>query len=335
MLINYLSFNFYYRYGTHSEWWIYRHHLGAYSQATQLKYTKAVHRFIQWWCIRYSSFDHLSRSNLDWYISEYILYLYTHGWGKAEAACVFSGFDMLIPGIKVDMHRSKRSLRGFMRLSPSQSKPPMPWPVCAVVALWLAFNGQYPMGLAVLVSFDGYLRRSEALKLRFEDIAVGADPRLGLTEEKSNCNDRVHIHIRVAKTGSYQGIEIRDPHVRELVKQYIKEIQPGQRLFPFSSSTYHRWFKNACSSLGLSDQYSPHCLRHGGATRDYLNNMPINDVMVRGRWAALKSASHYIQMGRQLMMLNQVPRHIDICGRTILTSLYHFMIGVRRISSAI
>lgn len=305
--------------------------LGAYSKATQLKYTKAVHQFIQWWIVRYSTFDSLSHSNLDWYLSEYILYLYTNGYGKAEAACAFSGFDMLIPGIKSDMHRTKRSIRGFMRLSPSQSKPPMPWPVCAVVSIWLAYHGQYSMGLAVLISFDGYLRRSEVLKLRYEDIAIGADPRLGLIEAKST--DRVHIHIRVAKTGSYQGIEIRDPHVRLLIKQYLNEIQPGQRLFPFSSSTYHRWFKKACLILGLSDQYSPHCLRHGGATRDYLNDTPINDVMVRGRWAAMQSASHYIQMGRQLMMLNQVPEQVDQCGRIILTALSQFMIGVRRISS--
>lgn len=76
-------------------------------------------------------------------------------------------------------------------------------------------------------------------------------------------------------------------------------------------------FHKACKGLQLIDHYVHHSLRHGGATRDYLNGMPIADVMVRGRWAAHKSAVHYIQSGRQLMMLQSIPPWLDDVGRYI------------------
>ena len=56
-------------------------------------------------------------------------------------------------------------------------------------------------------------------------------------------------------------------------------------------------------------------LRHGGATRDYHNGMQLADIMLRGRWQATKSATHYIQQGRQLMMMRYVPSWVDQSGR--------------------
>lgn len=308
--------------------------MSSYSLKTQRKYRAAVLSFFRWWLSNYPS-DPPSRSNIDMYLSDYMGHLHSNGHGKAEASCCLSGLDMFFPGITSSLHSSKRALKGYMRLFPSVSKPPLPWPVCVVIAAWLAFNDRYSMGLAVLISFDGYLRKEEVLQLRYEDIAIGSDPRLGVISDgvdgKSLADDRVHIHIRNAKTGRFQGIEIRDPHVRLLVREYRQQHHHGQRLFTFSGSSYHRWFKRACFNLDLTSDYSLHCLRHGGATRDYLDGVPINDVMLRGRWVGIKSATRYIQTGRQLMMLNSVSPVIDKIGRVILPSLYQFMLAVRRI----
>lgn len=269
--------------------------------------------------------DPPSHDNLDLYLCDYFGYLHSNGYGKAEASSCFSGLPMFYPGITSSLHSSKLALRGYHRLTPSVSKPPLPWPVCVVIAAWLAYQGRYAMALAVLVSFDGYLRKEELLQLLYEDVAIGS---------KHSPDDRVHIHIRNAKTGRFQGVEIRDPHVRFLINEFRQHHHHGQRLFPFSGSSYHRWFKRACFNLGLSSEYSLHCLRHGGATRDYLNGIPINDVLIRGRWAGMKSSTRYIQMGRQLMMLNSVPPAVDKFGRVFLPCLSQTMLILRRLSNA-
>lgn len=50
-----------------------------------------------------------------------------------------------------------------------------------------------------------------------------------------------------------------------------------------------------------------HSLRHGGATHDFIRGMTIEWIMFRGRWASSKSARHYIQSGRAVMLSTAVP----------------------------
>jgi Phage integrase family len=199
----------------------------------------------------------------------------------------------------------------------SVARPPMPWTVAAAVAAWLAAQKKAAMAIGVLLSFECYLRSGELLRLITTDFASGGDARLGLKD-----NQRMHIHLRRTKTGRHQGVEVRDQQVMQLVQWLLARTKHGQRVFNYHASTYRRWFHRACAALSLSPDYVPHSLRHGGATRDYLNGVPIADVMVRGRWAATKSATHYIQQGRQLMMLQSVPSYVDAIGQLATNHLY-------------
>ena len=302
--------------------------MGGYSPATQVAYCTATHRFLQWCDEHYGG--HLSLGGarnyrrLDRALSEYMVELWFDNVGKAEASRTFYGLEMLIPGIKQHLPRAKRSLRGYERLAPSKQRPPMPLPVAAALAVWLAGSGKFSMCLAILLSFECYLRSGEMLRLIRKDFALGTDSRLGFTG--GTAASRLFVNIQRAKTGKFQGVEVRDPQVKAITLAYLERLQPEAKVFPFSKSTYYRWFHHGCSALSLSSEYVPHSLRHGAATRDYSdNNVPIADVMVRGRWAATKSALHYIQQGRQLMMAHQVPPHIDALGRLFLGDLRGFI----------
>lgn len=305
--------------------------LGAYAPATQVGYSKSAHRFLWWFAAHYGgraagTSGHDYYHCLDRALSDYMLELWLDGFSKVEASKTFYGLEMLHPGVKEYLPRSRRSLRGFNRLQPVQPRPPMPWPVAAAVAVWLAGRGQYRIGIAVLLSFDCYLRSGELLRLVREDFAPDDDPRLGF-DVRGGARKMLYVHLRRAKTGKNQGVRISDEQVQRVITSYLITVPPGHRLFPFSKSTYYRWFHLACSSMSLSSEYVPHSLRHGAATRDYSAGMPIADVMVRGRWVATKSAIHYIQQGRQLMMMNQVPVHVDEVGRFILRDLHFSMLS--------
>lgn len=287
--------------------------LGNYKPSTQAAYLSAVTSFSHW-C---ESMGHMPRSifDLDYHLSNYMVDMWYGGKGKTLASCTLYGLDMLMPGMRSKLPLSLRSLNGFGRLRPSISHPPMPWPVCAAVSLWLAVNNPnhgLSMAIGVILSFDCYLRTGELLGLQYDDIAFGRDARLGIDDD-----GRVHIHLRTTKTGSHKGVEVRDEQVKQLLMIHKKRHKPGDRLFPWSRSTHLKWFHKACDAFQLSTDYVHHSLRHGGATRDYLAGMPIGDVMVRGRWAASKSATHYIQQGRQLMMLHHVPPLVDKIGRYV------------------
>jgi hypothetical protein len=56
--------------------------------------------------------------------------------------------------------------------------------------------------------------------------------------------------------------------------------------------------------------FTPHSLRHGGATNDFLNNVPMMDIVMRGRWQSAKTARRYVQSGRSLQLQMKQPAGI-------------------------
>jgi integrase len=109
-----------------------------------------------------------------------------------------------------------------------------------------------------------------------------------------------------------------------LVRQLLSLRKPKEKLFPFSALAFRRLFKHVCSELGLSSSYVPHSLRHGGATFMHRAGRSIADIRHRGRWAAVKSAEHYIQSGPALLLQTSVPPAIssraDILAKNVVTA---------------
>ena len=62
--------------------------------------------------------------------------------------------------------------------------------------------------------------------------------------------------------------------------------------------------------------FTLHSLRHGGATRDYLGGVALNDIMVKGRWVSLSSCRRYLNAGQGLLLRVRIPRS----SRLALTS---------------
>ena len=77
-----------------------------------------------------------------------------------------------------------------------------------------------------------------------------------------------------------------------------------------STAQFRKHFGQACEALGLARTYVPHSLRHGGATHDQLRGIPLDEILRHGRWASAKSARHYIQAGKALLLNTAVPDHV-------------------------
>lgn len=65
----------------------------------------------------------------------------------------------------------------------------------------------------------------------------------------------------------------------------------------------------------------PHSLRHGGATRLHLQGVPLEDIMLRGRWAASKSARTYIQSSRAVLMAQKTPKALAATAAALAASV--------------
>jgi integrase len=179
----------------------------------------------------------------------------------------------------------------------------------------LAVDGHFRCAVGVVLAFDCLLRIGELVGLRVEDVADAEDARIGVDSVDMT------LRLRSTKTGPNQWVVVENPVVKTLVRQLVSTSPPDSFLFPFTASVFRNRFKSACSDLNLSPLYVPHSLRHGGATRLHLLGRPMEDILLRGRWASNKSARRYIQSGKAMLMTMDVPRRVQDLARATSSDL--------------
>jgi integrase len=291
----------------------------ALAPSTRSKYRKSVNLFVQW-CMdlgeQFDSAEELDQVLLDYFHS---LYLEREGKGLCLATSTMYGLIMFMPVARGKLVASAVALRGWRRLQPSIRYPPLTWQLSVVIAVQLVRHGRWEMGVATLLAFDCMLRIGELVALRRNDVADEGDVRL-------NSADRLmQLCLRRTKTGDNKWTWLELKPVKELVRLLVRRTSERQgKLFPFSAQKFRQYFKHVCAELGLSEHYVPHSLRHGGATFMHRAGRALSDIMHRGRWAATKSAEHYIQAGPALLLQTSVPdgvaRRGELLAKDVLGS---------------
>ena len=269
--------------------------------ATAARYRKAVAAFVRWGIA--AGADARDADEMDALLVEYFTELYEDGAAHSNATTTLNGMVWLQPDLKYRLPCAARAVRGWTKLEPGHSYPPLNWELAVAIAVQLTRGGRYSHGVGVLLAFDCLLRVGELCALRREDVVDTADRRMGFE------HSGMMLRLRKTKTGGNKSVRVLNPAVIDLVRSLVAETATGALLFPFTTATFRRAMKATCAELGLSASYVPHSLRHGGATRYFhVLGWPIEDIMERGRWASTKSARGYIQSGVALLMSMDVPK---------------------------
>ncbi len=97
------------------------------------------------------------------------------------------------------------------------------------------------------------------------------------------------------------------------------------RLFPFTAGRFQKWLKATCHVLGVgSIGFTPHSLRHGGATTDFLRGLAVADIQFRGRWKCFESLCRYLYSRRnRCRSSNDCRRH----SQTLIAPLLGVSLG--------
>lgn len=287
--------------------------------STVARYQRAAAGFIDWLVDNYHVIPDAPSvplvRRIDLLCTKYLHLLYRSGKGKVEASACFYSLNLLRAGITRELPCAAQALKGFRKLVPSISCPPLTWPITVLIALSMARSGHQQEAVATLLAFDCYLRINEALNLMREDVATGADPRVGAGDVNN-----IYLRLRKTKTGPNQGVTVNNSDVKALLMMLCEKTAAKSLLFGCKYSTYLRLFRKVIKHLKLSPDYTPHSLRHGGATFGFINGMSVEEVMHRGRWAASKTARHYIQSGRQTLLSVEIPQSVVDASGVLLNS---------------
>ena len=226
---------------------------------TRARYASEVKHFLQWAYDDSSvPLTSLDRDSVDSLVSGYLHHLYASGIPLYRGVATVYGLINADSRLHDHMRMSKLALRGWRRLTPSRSYPPLTWDSACVIALKLVEFNEIRAAIAVLVMFDCYLRIGEATSIRYCDVIDASSARMGSVYRGTS------IVLPRTKTGHNQSVVVRHPVVIQLLNHYIlKDGIPayGDKLFGLSAAKFRRLFKKATAALGLSSDYVPHSLR--------------------------------------------------------------------------
>ena len=96
---------------------------------------------------------------------------FIEGWSVAEGnKCLAAVMDWKPQISKHQLPRSRRSLQGWKNLDPGTTRPPMAWPLIALIALVMVEAGNLIEALAILLMFVIYARPGEVFSIRRKDL---------------------------------------------------------------------------------------------------------------------------------------------------------------------
>lgn len=268
----------------------------AVAPRTRDRYVAAVAAFMQW-----ATGDAampttaLRARKVDGLLSDYLHHLFFSGKSFSLGSATLFGLELLDARLKGGLPSSRLALRGWRNQVPKRSYPPLTWDAACAIAVTLACWGERAAAIAVLTSFDCYLRVGEMAALRVADVIDATSVRMG------SAYRGMSLILKQTKTGPNKSVDVRRPVVRELVAELVHGKPLAALVFDTTAARFRRIFKAAAAMLGLSSDYVPHSLRHGGATCDYLNGVGMDTIITRGRWASHKTASRYVQAGRAML----------------------------------
>lgn len=107
------------------------------------------------------------------------------------------------------------------------------------------------------------------------------------------------------RTGTLEAVAVRDSLTLQLLQTLIavQQHSPHQKLWPHSGQAFRESFRKFCSFFKL-DQYS---LRRGGATWLLHAGVPMDAIMIKGRWRSLQVGRLYLTDALALLPSLRLP----------------------------
>eukprot|EP00438_Fugacium_kawagutii_P024843 Skav233725 [mRNA] locus=scaffold2225:77:649:+ [translate_table: standard] len=170
---------------------------------------------------------------------------------------------------------------------------------------------RHELAFAVLVAigFHGLLRTGELLALQFQDVEF--TPQCGVISLKSSKSG--------LRTGTEEAIAVRASLTLQLVHTLcaVSRPAPGLKLWPHSGQFFRKVFSQYLQFFQLEAlALKPYSLRRGGATFLLQCGLPIETILVRGRWRSLNVARLYLEDGlAQLPSLRLSTEQLSVVER--------------------
>eukprot|EP00435_Cladocopium_sp_Y103_P033071 s2703_g8.t1 len=236
--------------------------------------------------------------HLDCQMSEFIDMLYQEGEPMSYAGHLLSAVKRFFPQLRLQLPSASQLFRKWQRCYTPSRALPASWALVEAL-MGVAFQQDEPLlALLFAVAFNCLLRTSELLALTHRHLVVHSDRKA------------VSVILPGSKTsqGNPQVLLITDPNLVKLVNRLVC---PASRSLLWNRGPYQfrQRFSGFLEVLAFGPQdYTPYCLRRGGATWYFQSSLSMDATVARGRWACSRTARQYVDEGSmQLAQIQWTP----------------------------
>eukprot|EP00438_Fugacium_kawagutii_P035450 Skav216631 [mRNA] locus=scaffold1255:7240:22746:+ [translate_table: standard] len=271
-------------------------HLRDYTitEQTRKRYQFAVNRLLPF------LEDQSDLSALDEIISEWIEMEWAKGTPLSYIADALSGLHHYWPQLRGSLRECWRLFKSWRRIETPSRAPPL---TCQLARAFVAKAvGIDRLALATLIAlgFHGLMRTGELLQLTFQDIEQNSDCAIiSLPTSKSGL-----------RTGAKEAIAVRDSLTLNLLGTLVMVANHfrGQKLWPYSAQRFRTEFRSLCQSFRVAHlDFKPYSMRRGGATFLLQEGVPLEAILIRGRWKSVSVARLYLEDGLSLIPSLRLP----------------------------
>ena len=278
--------------------------------------------------------------NLDPSLTTFLQQCFNDGMELAEATQYLAAVIDSCPeaAAKHKLPRARRALKGWKNLDPGRSRPPLPWPLIALIAQTMLEQGHMFSAMLALTMFVTYSRPTETLRLQKKDFlsstSLAATWMLVFNREEE---------FETSKMGvADENISLDSralPWLGKALEKMSKPLLPTQLLFQVEYSKFLTQWKGALQKIGLPEKHStPYQLRHSGASWDRFKNFRTQlEVKMRGRWESDSSMSRYEKKALVATAFDSLPKSVQRKCHSAVQSLpgkVHAILGLWNIAEA-
>lgn len=207
------------------------------------------------------------------------------GGSKNEYSWTLSALQKVHPRLR--LRTSWKVLDAWTTLSPVRQAPAAPPELLHAMIVLALILGRPQLSLAMLLAYCGLLRVREVLGLRVKDVIL--EPR------------NLILCLGLTKRGMEQKVLLTNPSVLQWLANYLARFPPvssDAALFELSYGSVLRWVKRLADLLGAGSlQLTTHTCRRSGASELSRQGMPLQDILLYGRWLSERAARDYIRKG--------------------------------------
>lgn len=260
------------------------------------------------------------RTKLDQLLAQFLEHLYLDDRPITYAGHTMSAFRRFFPQLRYKLPLAKQFFSNWRNVHVSHQAVPLPAPVVLGIAGVAVECKQLGFACLVLVGFLGFLRTSEMTNLQWSKISFNVS------------TGQIILALPATKTSKNkeESIVLHDLKVCYLL-QKLKLNSNSIYLWEGSASVFRRQLKEILAFLRLEeDAFSAYSIRRGGATHAFSEGVPMDQLVIKGRWQNAKTARIYLDSGRAALVQLRFSAHSSHLLASATASLSTFLYAYSR-----